>query len=668
MINHPNDLQLDIDDDIEFNVVNRFQIKRLDEQYERLTQVISKFASALTARDITVSLVDPTVNTNTPDTQAWSEADSITFNQGKIGDLDDADTALAIKGVSLHEIAHILLTPRSGSNLVKWVKNNNYIRAFNALEDQRIETFLSAKYSNVKYWFTGAVMKYLLSNPQAYSVIYPLIVGRAYLPQNLRDALAKMYDKQSDVREIADIVSQYTVLNLSDSAHIPLAQSLIARFHKLIDDGFKDPTKDSWKSQHSGWDELPSMHDSGDGSGSLIKSSEKSKPMNKAGQDKIIEKILKQRQQQPATPSGSDEGEEYESDAGKDGNSKSSGKSDGDGDDADGDNSDSRGKPGTGIPDDGGKPNPGGSGGAPSPTDTIQEIAKQQLTNVKNVLSNDITNLISQFNGEAELTSKVQPTPQRPSRGMTQQPVAPSVVQQVKSFVHQLELIRAEHDPGWLTRVNTGKLNVQRYAKGVDPDEAFDLWDDGREDVVDIETVVLLDNSGSMSWTMEQAADSAWAIKRSMDKIGAATTVVTFSDDARLLYSSKEKAKVTKAYSGVDGGTDPMQALEYAKYVFASSERAIKILIVITDGQWFNGSAPDKIITQLNKGGVITALGHIDEVNRLPKDLRGNYYGSEPMKIEGHNAQIVVPMSDGGGLLTLAKALVKLGIKRNLGK
>ena len=167
---------------------------------------------------------------------------------------------------------------------------------------------------------------------------------------------------------------------------------------------------------------------------------------------------------------------------------------------------------------------------------------------------------------------------------------------------------------------------------------------------------------------MEQAADSAWAIKRSMDKIGAATTVVTFSDDARLLYSSKEKAKVTKAYSGVDGGTDPMQALEYAKYVFASSERAIKILIVITDGQWFNGSAPDKIITQLNKGGVITALGHIDERNRLPKDLRANYYGTDAIKIEGHNAQIVVPMSDGGGLLTLAKALVKLGIKRNLGK
>jgi Mg-chelatase subunit ChlD len=195
---------------------------------------------------------------------------------------------------------------------------------------------------------------------------------------------------------------------------------------------------------------------------------------------------------------------------------------------------------------------------------------------------------------------------------------------------------------------------------GSEPDEAFDLWDEGREDAVDIEAVILLDNSGSMHWAMESASNSMWAIKRSLDKVNASTTVVTFADDARLLYSASEKAKVTKKYSGTDGGTNVNQAIAYAKYVFANSTRAIKLLIVITDGEWYDSGFGDKTIAQLNKAGVITALGYID--NNIK-------YGMEPTaKITGHNAQIVVPLSDASGLLGLAKALVKLGIKRNLAK
>lgn len=653
--------------DINYTVSNINAIDRQAELKERMSQVVSKFASALTARQINVSISDDVSRDfyDTPaDMVAKSDAENIIFNPKNIGDLNDPDVALQLRGVSLHEIGRILLTPRAGSNLVKWVRGNNYERAFNALENQRTEVFLSAKYSNVKHWFTASVAKYLLDNQTELGMLFPLIDGRTYLPLELRKALRNAFVIPELVDELSDIISQYTVLNLSDSAHIPVAQGLIKRYHDIIDQAFKDSTKDRYQQPHSGWDDMPNMDE--DGKGSIIKSSEKSKPMNKAGQDRIIEKILRERDKEFTESNGTDEGEEYdkpESEPGNepgtdgDGDGESKGDSDGDGD-----------KPTDGNPD-----NPGGkhTGGKPMEgmVNNITNIAKKHLDNTKKLLRDDINDMVANFNGETTLSSKHQPTPAR-SHYERQLDVPVDVVAQVKSFVNQLELIRAEHDPGWERKVSGGKLNVYRYATGGAPDEVFDRWDEGREDVVDIETVVLLDNSGSMGWTIESAHDSMWAIKRAMDKIGASTTVLTFADDARLLYSADQKAKVTKSYVGTAGGTSPKQAIDYARYIFANSDRAIKILIVITDGVWYNAEEQDRIIHQLRKAGVITALGYVDESQQWTEERR-RLYGYEPgqaISIDGHNAEIVVPLTDGNALLTLAKALVKVGIRRNLDK
>jgi len=650
---------------IDFKVNNTNAIDRQDELKERMSQVVSKFASALTARQINVS-----ISSNGDDfyeapagTVAKSDAENIIFNPKNIGDLNDPDVALQLRGVSLHEIGRILLTPRAGSNLVKWVRGNEYERAFNALESQRTEVFLSAKYSNVKHWFTASIAKYLLDNQTELGMLFPLIDGRTYLPLELRKALRNAFVIPELVTELSDIISKYTVLNLADSAHIPLAMELITQYHNLIDQAFKDSTKDKYNQKHSGWDEMPNMNEPG--KGSIIKSSEKSKPMNKAGQDRIIEKILRERDKEFTESNGTDEGEEYdkpESES-ESGNQPGDKPGDGDGDsDADGDGD---------KPSDGDSDKPGGQsvGGKPMPgmVNSITDIAKKHLTNIKNTLREDINDMVANFNGETTLSTKHQPTPQR-SYNEQQKPVAPEVIQQVKSFVNQLELIRAEHDPGWERKVSGGKLSVYRYATGGAVDEVFDRWDEGREDVVDIETVVLLDNSGSMHWTIDSAHDSMWAIKRAMDKIGAATTVLTFADDARMLYSADQKAKVTKSYVGTAGGTSPKQAIDYARYVFANSDRAIKILIIITDGAWYNAKEQDQIIHQLKRAGVITALGFVDETQQYDEERRKAWGYDQGLKIDGHNAEIVVPLVNGSSLLTLAKALVKVGIRRNLDK
>lgn len=619
-------------------VNNELLVDTAEARNERMTQVISKFASALTARLVNVSMSDAHNNNNHQyHAEAWSDAENIWFSKDKVKDLTDIDTVLAVKGMALHEIGHILYTPRSSSNLLKWVNNNGYLMAFNILEDQRLELFLSAKYSNVKHWFTAAVMRQIINNPKEIPVAYPLVHGRAFLPADLVKLIKDAYIDQSIIAEISQIVDDYTILNLSNSAHIPIAMKLIERLNELLKLKSSEP-------------QAPKGPDNNGGCGHTgAKSSEKSKTTNKAGQDRIIDKIVKSRNAKPAdTNNGEQEGEgDIESDNITDisGTGKDAGNNDGN-------------KP----TDDGGDiPSTGSSKGS-KVEDTIVS-AKKHLNNVKNNLREELSDLVAQFNGDQQLTSKHIPKPLNSSWVKTMD-VPTDVVLQVRSFANQLMLLKADYDPGWNRKVDVGRLNIQRYSTGVDADECFDQWDNGRDDVTDIEAVILLDTSGSMEWTKASAFDSTWAIKRALDKIDASTTVMTFDNDARILYSANERASSKKKVSGDSGGTEPKQALDYAKYLLANSERAIKLLIVITDGVWYNSKEQDKTIAQLRRSGVVTALGFIDYQNQYPPEQRGN----NVTKIDGHNAEIVVPLDNGSSLLTLAKALVKVAIKRNLSK
>lgn len=669
---------LELDDSLYEAIQN--DIDTVDQQRkERLAQVVSKFASTLLSRQVNVSVETKQsyYNNNNgnsiPSTEAWSDAENIWFNGDLLGQLTDLDTALAVRGLSLHEIAHILLTPRAGSNLVKWVRNNGYEQVFNLLEDQRVELLLSAKYSNVKHWFTAAITKYLLSKPNEVPMAHLMIHGRTYLPAELRSAVRQVFQYPGINSELENIIDQYCLLNLADSSQIPLAMKLIEQLAKLLgmrseqkpndgsvpgQGGTGDGDEDSDPTKPNGnvWNTVPNHSH-----GSIMKSSERSKPANKATQQQLIERVLRQRNQQTQQSNGGEEGEEYDKPNSESGD-KPRGNDSGKGKDTDAKND---------AETNGDNKTPGNEAGAGNPeaVNDVNDIAKKILNNTKQILNQDLSNMVSQFNGEVDLISGKQSKPLRSSREL-HLPVEPKVINQVKSFVNQLQLIKSEHDPGWLRKVNTGKLNVYRYMTGSEPDEVFDLWDDGREDVLDIEAVILLDNSGSMGWTIDSAHDSMWAIKRSLDKVGAATTVLTFADDARLLYDSSERAKVNKKYVGTAGGTEPRQAINYAKYIFANSERAIKILIVITDGEWYRSDEQDNTIAQMRRAGVITALGYIDYQNRYSDadTVAARRASGIKTKINGHGAEIVVPLQDGAGLLTLAKALVKAGVKRNLAK
>ena len=116
-----------------FNGVDEDELKR--QRIERFTQFFGRVNSAFTFRKVTVKVEHSSLGA-----PAWSGASEVTFNSRLIGELTDARAIAGIKGLDLHEISHILFTPREGSEIFEYVRDNKYFMAYNALEDQRIET------------------------------------------------------------------------------------------------------------------------------------------------------------------------------------------------------------------------------------------------------------------------------------------------------------------------------------------------------------------------------------------------------------------------------------------------------------------------------------------------------------------------------------------------
>ncbi|CAB4128981.1 vWFA domain containing protein [uncultured Caudovirales phage] len=596
---------------------NDAEMSRELERLLRMCMVASKFSSTLALKPVRAELSDMSFGT----VPAWSDAETIYFQPKFVGDLAEPQVVLSTKGLILHETAHIMLTPRDGSNLVKRVKADGLFSAMNALEDQRIETFMTHKFSNVADWLTAVIVQHLLDKPAQYSVAFPLLHGRKYLPVNVRKELQRLYENQQDVIEIASLVDEYILLNLGDAKVYDRAYEIIKRYDELM--GNLPPLNPDNPWGPKGWQRVDDPNGHKHRAEGEHKSSA-NKPMNKADQDKTLAKVR-----------GSMAGEEGDGNA-DEGMSDPLGQSDANDSDTQGD---------------------GASGnGADS---RLTDMLKHQIDDILKAKSKEIANTIKQFNGDVELDGKPMKAPKRPDWVHSYVP-SPEAIQAAKSFGRELAELKAEHDPGWKRRTEQGKLDVQRYSQGVDFDECFDEWDMGREDAVDIECVILLDTSPSMGSQMQGAYESMWAIKRALDKVNAATTVVKFDHKAELLYAADERADHKYRYAGMGSSTEPHKSLQYARSVLANSNRAIKLCISITDGAWYETKECDDILRHLRKGGVLTALAYISG-----KDWNGDPY--KISSIDSHGCEVAVNITEMIDLFKLAREMVKVGIVRNLG-
>jgi hypothetical protein len=619
----------------------------------RTSQVLAKFASTLVLQPVKTSIVSRTGSQHGATAPAWSNADTIFLNSSHLTNLGDVDNIIALRGLGLHESAHIMFTPGVDSKHMKDVIKQDLWRASNILEDARIEMNLNAMFSNVDDWLTALVARHALALPQEQlQYQLPLVWGRKYLDPEVRKFFYDIYPDVANRDELCSLIDQYLAINVSDPKNSKQVMPIIHRFNELIASGLQtvpeeditlpDPTSPTGErtfkkpGSNDGWSRI-NDGDHGAMHGEIEREGEgKAKAMSPQQQQKLTDKINKMM--------SADKGKLAQAQ----GNAPQA--------------SPGQGNPGQGDVDSAKNTDPvagegdevGGSGVGKNNASYIEDWANKVKERIVNEQAKVIDTLRKQIHGEVELDGHTVKPPMRPHNETYQ--ASQAAVNAVKSFARELEQLKADHDPAWERKVDQGKLNVQRYGTGCEVDEAFDQWDMGREDAVDIECVIALDTSGSMGWTMSAAFQYMWAIKRALDKVGASTTVVGFDHTTKLLYSADERATNLYKSTGMGGSTNPLKAIEYAKSVLGNSQRAIKVFIPITDGMWDNATECDNIIRLMRKGGVVTALALIDE-NIKPGQ-----------QVDSHGCEVAVAVTDASHLYLLARNMVRAGINRNLSR
>jgi hypothetical protein len=612
-------------------------VDRQKERVARMTQVLQSFASGFTLRNVGINLVQ------SGQAPAFSSSDRIWFHEGMLGDLTTKEGVASIKGLTLHEIGHILLSPRVGNDFRDWVIESGMHRAWNALEDQRIESMLVASYPSTRDWYNATITQYLLTEQEGWSVAFPLIHGRKYLDKGVRRLIRDLYVNQHDVRELSDIIDKFRTLNMSDATDAERAKELVEAYHELTKNvGITNPNGHDVRSNEEG------------------ESNVRSRPWNRTKQEQVKEQLESEPYEdldEIEDPDGCAMGGDDLTPSGQSGTDTNS-SDDSNTDDANGEN---------GTPSDasGTQGDASGSQGEGNGKDAgdlalekeLERRLTKQVDEIFERLDDALTKDINLYNGDVLLEGEVLPEPDTYKYTQTRY-VSGDVAVGSDQFAYELQRLRAEHDPAWVRRTSNGRLDPVRWERGCEIDEAFDQFKSGNALATDIEAVILLDVSGSMASEEHKAHESMWAIKRALDSVNADTSVITYSDASYTLYSKNERVGNDMKFIGNQGGTNPTKALQYAYGELANSTRAIKLLIIITDGAW-DGKCLEptrKMITELRDGGVLTSLAWLDTYRESI-----NFES-----VDTHGVEIVSHIRNAGDLFHLGRSIVDVGIQRQL--
>jgi hypothetical protein len=634
-------------------------IDRQHERAMRFAQVMEQYASVLCLRSVKVRTVPFGM------APAWSTADSICFNESEMADLGSSNTIVSMKGLSLHECSHILFTPRKGTEIARWVRANDLHRYFNMLEDQRIETMIVGRFGDpVIPWLTATVIQHIMKDPKSIEYAFPLVRGRKYLPLELRQLARDSFASPKDLKALSRIIDEYRLLIFPSDTE--KAKDLIREYASILKmlpiandpqkGGFPDPFG------HKNRDE-----DQIDGSDSQPLSDKNQKTaQDRASKRNEIDEEISDAEKDLENSNGSNaddsEGDDAAPTPGDDPAKSENGSDDSDSD-SDGSDSDQEGCD-LGSKKSDRKSDQNGSNGASDgsenddqdsdPTPSIDDLLNDLLNDAMDQIENEIANDAKNINGDPELEGNNSATPRKATYHTSS--IDPMTIEASRRFGTELENLKTEFDPAWIREQSEGKINVARFLRGCDLEIAFDKFDEGIDDAVEIEAVICVDNSGSMSGApASNAYRSLWAIKRALDQINARCTVITYSDSAEILYEAEERVSTVVKDSGTKGGTNPLDATLYSTRVFAESSKPVRIYFNITDGEWGSSSIEcENEIKKMRDSGVLTALAFVSE--------------NQPASIDAHNCEITSSISNTSDLLPLARKIVQIAIARNLSR
>jgi len=579
--------------------------EELEEHINKLQAVGAVYGRTdriLTAEPVEVRVEDnPEMNT-----QAYNDGKTIVFNARLIEDVDDK-TIISLNGFNYHEVAHVLYSPRGGSEFGKAIKREGLKHAYNCLEDARIERLLIAKYPAVAPFLEATCLEYLLKGQSnEFASYFPLMTGRKYLDIELRQEIADRFIKHFGkdlAMSISVLVHEYRTLVFPRDYDRGL--EIIRLFADIV--GREDINEVNG---------VPMIPSGGHGDRDV---------QDKGRMKGIREQEAQQDKANKDEANGAGQGDERMDDP-ADSNTEI--------------DTDSR--------------SFGSDGKDDADDNVLRKDIKERLDN----LSKDE----EVMRGAKEVRKAINDNNQRRSAikqgAYSLQQVTSKVSATAKSFGVALERVRIDNDPAWELEQPMGRLNIGRAMRADinDIDKVFDRWSEGNSNN-DIDAIILVDTSGSMSWQIQRTMESAWIIKRGIERINGRVSVYKFNHDSRLIYSATDKAMPTEyRYVNTSGGTNPYKALLEARRHLTSSRRGVRMLFIVTDGHWDMTDENDKIIADLNTDGVETAIVYLGDIKRY-SDSREEYERYCAMYRHGakHFRDIVEPTD----MVLLAKDIVK---------
>jgi len=593
---------------------------------------------------------DPVIVNVVPDgpAPAWSDGAAIYINLNEIEDMD-LETLTQVNGLNYHELAHHLYSPRKGTELVKWIIENNYFQAFNILEDQRIETLLTGRYPSIAPYLTATVARWLGSSEDI-NGNYVCIRGRRYLPVEIRQAFRDEFAFPELIPTIIDIVDEYRLLAFPKD--YDTARTLIERFHKEVCQIMGIPEMDGGPNKCG--DRSPVSKGRPEPGKAQEKDAQRAAGMG-TKESTYVPKP-KAEAQKPTEGNSQSPSDEPREESNGEGNSSgpSVSKAPTSVQEAldrreEGVNSSISSSPGVGHAD--------SLGGLPD--------------NINDMLNNAIDDVLARKDVQADVRTKQKVIiggdgkhEDITKRGKFSDTEVPQdAIISYRKFAKELQRLRDDSEPTWQRETPTGRLNVQRVIRGCEIDQAFDRWDEG-DDGCDIEAVILVDRSGSMSSGRndQKASIACWTIKRALEHIQAPVTVYAFDDAAEVAYTRNELAHKTR-YKFIfgNGGTEPYPTLLAAEQLLMASRKKNKMLFIVTDGV-FDTNKNDELIQRISRRGVLTAMTLIMD------DKEWKYYVEDNKQLNEeqlrHKAEVFARISNAKDLLPFAKQVVVSAIKK----
>lgn len=227
---------------------------------------------------------------------------------------------------------------------------------------------------------------------------------------------------------------------------------------------------------------------------------------------------------------------------------------------------------------------PGGNGA--SPKSSAEDVLREALDSIRADQTNkdDVRAMNEAYNDESCPLSEFP---------YVSDSTDPNMISMAHSLAADMEqAFRAatqDTAPSWHHQQRRGVVEPMRYMTRQPGDmEFFRAYIDNGNPGHDLEVSVFLDVSGSMDGTGNELGAAAWAMKSACDALNIDCSVHLFDDRGYTLWTVRERVAAVPSI-GARGGTDPSWA--FSNVLAAERNKRQHLVLVMTDGEWGGGAS-----------------------------------------------------------------------------